>query len=79
MAFSIKDEEADRLVRQLARAKGVSLTEAIRLACRDELARLAGRESLHERLRPLIVRFANAPKTGRKADKKFFDNLSGGD
>ncbi len=77
MAFSVKDPEADKAVRQLARIKGVSLTEAIRLACRNELAREAGRESLHARLRPLIQRFAGAPKTGRKADKKFFGDLSG--
>lgn len=32
MAFHIRDEETDTLVRELARRKGVGLTEAVKLA-----------------------------------------------
>lgn len=39
MALSIKDEETDRLVRRLARAKRTSFTGAIRLAVSNELRR----------------------------------------
>ena len=39
MPLSIKDEETDRLARELARATGESLTEAIRVALRERLAR----------------------------------------
>ena len=39
MAISIKDPETDRLARALAAATGESLTDAIRTALRDRLAR----------------------------------------
>ena len=39
MALSIKDPETDRLARELARATGESLTEAIRAALRERLER----------------------------------------
>lgn len=39
MAISIKDPETDRLARALAAATGESLTDAIREALRDRLAR----------------------------------------
>lgn len=39
MAISIKDAETDRLARELARATGESLTEAIRAALRERLER----------------------------------------
>lgn len=39
MALSIRDEETDRLVRELAEATGETMTAAIRGAVRDRLAR----------------------------------------
>lgn len=39
MALSIKDKEVDRLARALAAVTGESLTEAIRRACEERLAR----------------------------------------
>lgn len=39
MGLSIKNDEAERLVRELARRKGVGVTSAIKLAARNELAR----------------------------------------
>lgn len=38
MGLSIKNEETERLVRELARRKGVGVTTAIRLAVSNELA-----------------------------------------
>lgn len=37
MGLSIKNEETERLVRELARRKGVGMTTAIRLAVSNEL------------------------------------------
>jgi antitoxin VapB len=39
MGLSIKNDETERLVRELARRKGVGVTTAIRLAASNELAR----------------------------------------
>jgi antitoxin VapB len=43
VALSIKDPEADRLARELARATGESLTEAVTAALRERLARIEQR------------------------------------
>jgi len=43
MGLSIKDEETERLVRQLARRERISLTRAIRLAVTNEICRNARR------------------------------------
>lgn len=37
MALNIKDPETEKAVRQLARRRGLSLTEAVRMAVRREL------------------------------------------
>ena len=37
MALNIKDPETEKAVRQLARRRGLSLTQAVRLAVRSEL------------------------------------------
>lgn len=39
MGLSIKNDETEQLVRELARRKGVGVTTAIRLAVRNELAK----------------------------------------
>lgn len=53
MALSIKDPEADRIARELARLTGESLTDAVRKALEERLEREGGRcrrEGLAERL-----------------------------
>lgn len=45
MAISIKNEETERLARELARRTGVSMTEAITRALREQLAREEGRRA----------------------------------
>ncbi len=42
MALSIKNHEADRLARELARTTGESLTEAVLTAIRERLVRETG-------------------------------------
>ena len=73
MALHIRDAETDELVRRLAEIRKVGLTEAIKLAVENELKRLP----LVERIRPYQERIALAGRTGLKADKAFFDELSG--
>ncbi|MEW6278695.1 MAG: type II toxin-antitoxin system VapB family antitoxin [Candidatus Eremiobacterota bacterium] len=41
MALSIKDDEADRLARELARHTGETLTQAVIVALRERLERVA--------------------------------------
>ena len=79
MAFHIRDSETDKLVRELARQRGVGLTEAVKLAVGGELRREAERVPLRDRLRPLQEKVGTLQPTGLKADKAFFDWLSGDD
>ena len=75
MALHIVDKETDRLVRQLARKRGVGLTEAIKLAVEAELERTP--VPLRERLEPFLAELDATPRTGVKIDKAFFDSLDG--
>ncbi|HEY2191869.1 MAG TPA: type II toxin-antitoxin system VapB family antitoxin [Actinomycetospora sp.] len=43
MALNIKDAETDRLTRELAAATGETITEALRLAVQERLARVRQR------------------------------------
>ncbi len=80
MSFHIRNPDTDAAVRRLAASMGVSLTEAVRIAAENELQRAQPKrtesdfmKSVHE----VQARLAKYPKTGRKADKAFFDWLSG--
>jgi antitoxin VapB len=77
MAFSVRDRATDAAVRELARLKGKGLTETIREAVEKEIERERERTPFMERLKKLQDRVAKYPKTGLKADKAFFDELSG--
>jgi antitoxin VapB len=70
MAFHIRDPETDRLARELARLQGGGITDAVRSALEAKLAEM-------ERIKDLTDEIAAAPKTGLKADKAFYDWLSG--
>lgn len=50
MGISIKNEETERLARELARETGESLTTAIRRALEERLARVESRRSVAEKL-----------------------------
>lgn len=77
MAYSIKDPKTDEIIRELARVKGKPILDSIREACENELQRERRKTPLWDRLQPLVSRVASAPKTGDRADKAFFDELSG--
>jgi antitoxin VapB len=77
MAFHVRDKETDALVRKLAERDGIGLTEAVKRAVRHELEREEKKVPLIEKLKPLLDRIDQYPKTGLKADKAFFDDLSG--
>lgn len=84
MPLSIRDEETTQLVRRLAARKGISLTEAVRTAVRNELTRepeatpLNADEIRRERRRviqEIQARVAAYADRGPKADKAFYDSL----
>jgi antitoxin VapB len=77
MPFHVRDPETDTLVRELARKRGVGLTEAIKQAVAAELDRDARKPTFREQLRELQDEIATLPRSGLKADKAFFDWLSG--
>ncbi|CAN5310603.1 type II toxin-antitoxin system VapB family antitoxin [soil metagenome] len=78
MAFHIRDPETDALVRELAKKAHVGITEAVKLAAAEALAtrEKATAEKL-AKMRAISDRIASLPRTGLKADKAFFDELSG--
>jgi antitoxin VapB len=78
MTIYVKDPKTDKVVRKLAKLKGTTLTEAIRIAVEKDLANTkASKSDVDEAaVDAIIARFAAMPKTGLKADKKFFDSLN---
>lgn len=77
MAFHVRDTETDTLVRELARKRGVGLTEAVKQAVGAALQYEDQKIPLRERIRDIQDEIARWPRTGLKADKAFFDELSG--
>ena len=77
MAFHVRDPEADALVRMLARQNGMGITEAIKVAVREKIERDKKAKPMLERIRAIQDEVASWPDTGLKADKAFFDELSG--
>ncbi len=78
MPFYVKDEETNDLVRKLAKREGVGLTEAVKRAVSAELKRGEAEDvPLRDKLKKIADEIAKFPKTGLKADKAFFDELSG--
>ena len=73
MALNIKDDDADRLVRELAAETGENLTTAVTVAVRERLERLRGavpREQRRDALTAIAVRSAARPvRDERPADE----------
>lgn len=64
MALSIKNPETERLARELARATGESVTQAVTRALRDRLVRELGHkgdDTLERELREIQERFKRLP------------------
>ena len=77
MPLYIKDDGTAALVAELARRRGVSKQEAVRLAVQAELQRIAEAIPLRERIAAWRKEHPMPPTTRLKADKAFFDELSG--
>lgn len=77
MPLNIRNDDVNRLAERLASRKGISKTDAVKLALQNELRRLDEAIPLRERLRPLQERILACPETGLEADKAFYDELSG--
>ena len=77
MPLYIKDDATAELVAQLAKKCGISKQDAVRLAVQAELRRIAEAIPLRERIAAWRREHPMPPPTGQKADKAFFDDLSG--
>jgi antitoxin VapB len=77
MPLYIKDDATAGLVAELARKRGVSKQDAVRLAVQAELKRMAEAIPLRERIAAWRKAHPLPPPTGEQADKAFFDELSG--
>jgi len=77
MPLNIRNEDVNRLAGKLAKRTRTNKTEAVKLALENELRRIEKAIPLRERLRPIQKRVLARPVTGRKADKAFYDALSG--
>lgn len=76
MSLNIKDEETDRMVRELAALKGVSLVVAVSEAVKEKLERERAQNSKSRlaRLREIVERTAPLMNDGRSS-KELFDEL----
>ena len=77
MPLYIKDDAIAEMVAQLARLRGTTKQDAVRLAVEAELERAANNIPVRDRLRKLWDDNPLRPQTGHAADKAFFDDLSG--
>jgi antitoxin VapB len=77
MPLYIKDETTTQLVNELARLRGLTKQDAVRLAVKAELKRASEVVPLRERFAGLRDAHPLPPSTGKVADKAFFDDLSG--
>jgi antitoxin VapB len=77
MPLYIKDDATARLVDQLAKLRGISKQDAVKLAVKAELEREIEAVPLRERFARLRAAHPLPPATGQTADKAFFDELSG--
>jgi antitoxin VapB len=77
MALSIKNDEADRLARQLAAATGESLTDAVVIALRERLTRVRHRRGPALRVR--VIRLADELAELPTLDTRSADDIVGYD
>lgn len=77
MALNIRSRKVNELAGELAAKRHVTKTEAVRIALENELRRSEDKVPLQEKIKHLQERVAAYPDTGLKADKAFFDELSG--
>jgi len=78
MPLYIKDDTTAELVTRLARLRGLSKQGAVKFAVEAALNRSAGQIPIKDRLRKLWAENPMPTRTGKRANKAFFDDLSGG-
>lgn len=77
MPLYIKDDATANLVAKLAKLRGTTKQAAVHSAVQAELDRAAEAIPLRERFAALRRTHPLPPRTGKAADKAFFDDLSG--
>lgn len=77
MSFHVRDPKTDAMVRELARKRGIGLTEAIKQAVQAELRQADSEPDFMQQVRRIQDEIASHGRTGLVADKAFFDDLSG--
>jgi len=77
MPLYIKDDDTARLVDQLAKMRGLSKQDAVKMAVQAELDRAANLIPLRKRFAAARAQHPLPPATGEKADKAFFDDVTG--
>lgn len=77
MPLYIEDDTTAELVAQLAKFRGTSKQDAVQSAVRAELDRATRSLPLRDRFAALRAEHPLPPGTASKADKAFFDDLSG--
>lgn len=73
MPLSIKDEETDRLARELAEITGETLTTAVRTAVEERLAKVSAHRSgrrLAEEIEEIAVRVSSLPVRDRRSPEE---------
>lgn len=73
MPLHIKDNATSAAVRELAQRRHLTLTEAVRVACEEALARDRHAQPVTSRLADVHAKIRAAKPTGQRADKRFFD------
>jgi antitoxin VapB len=77
MPLYIKDDYTAGLVDQLARLRGLSKQDAVKMAVQAELDRAANLVPLRNRFAAVRAEHPLPPPTGERADKAFFDEVTG--
>ncbi len=78
MPLYIRDDATAALVAELAKQRGMTKQDAVKLAVTAELERSRNAIPLRERIQAWRAAHPLPPPTGAAADKAFFDELSGG-
>jgi antitoxin VapB len=77
MPLYIKDDYTAHLVDQLAKLRGLSKQDAVKMAVQAELDRAANLIPLRDRFAAVRAKHPLPPATGEQADKAFFDEVTG--
>ncbi|GEO16329.1 type II toxin-antitoxin system VapB family antitoxin [Microvirga aerophila] len=78
MPLYIKDDVTAALVARLAKLRGLTKQDAVRLAVQAELDRAQEAIPLRTRVQALRAAYPLPAPMDQTADKDFFDDLSGG-